>query len=99
MNENEKLLRIHIQIGGFRMPLDIKREDEEIYRKAEKLVVSILDQYQKLYSQRPSEEILVLVAYRLAVALSKQNINQDLVPLAERIKNLDDELSLLLAHK
>ena len=81
------------------MPLDIKREDEEIYRKAEKLVVSILDQYQKLYSQRPSEEILVLVAYRLAVTLSKQNINQDLVPLAERIKNLDDELSLLLAHK
>ena len=99
MNEDKKLLRIHIQIGGFRMPLDIKREDEEIYRKAEKLVVSILDQYQKLYSQRPSEEILVLVAYRLAVALSKQNINQDLVPLAERIKNLDDELSLLLAHK
>lgn len=99
MNKNEELFRIHIQIGGFRLPLDVKREDEEIYRKAERLVVRILDEYQKQYSQRPSEEILVLVAYRLAVTMSKQNINQDLVPLAERIKNLDDELSLLLTQK
>ena len=99
MNKNEELLRIHIQIGGFRLPLAVRREDEEIYRKAEKLVVKILDEYQKLYSQRPSEEILVLVAYRLAVTMSKQNINQDLVPLADRIKSLDDELSLLLTQK
>ncbi len=99
MNKNEELFRIHIQIGGFRLPLDVKREDEEIYRKAEKLVVKVLDEYHRLYSQRPSEEILILVAYRLAVTMSKQNINQDLEPLAERIKNLDDELSMLLIQK
>lgn len=80
------------------MPLNIARKDEEIYRKAEKLVVRFLDEYQKIYSQRATEEILVLVAFRLAVALSKQEIDQDLVPM-EKIKHLDEELKTLLAKK
>ena len=46
-----------------------------------------------------TEEILVLVAFRLAVALSKQEIDQDLVPMAEKIKHLDEELKTLLAKK
>ena len=99
MNKNEEIFKIHIQIGGYRMPLNIARKDEEIYRKAEKLVVRFLDEYQKIYSQRASEEILVLVAFRLAVALSKQEIDQDLVPMAEKIKHLDEELKSLLAKK
>jgi hypothetical protein len=37
------------------------------------------------------------VAFRLAVALSKQELDRDLVPLAEKIKNLDEELKTLLA--
>lgn len=99
MNKNEELFKIHIQIGGFRMPLTVARKDEEIYRKAEKLVVRFLDEYQKLYSQRASEEILILVAFRLAVALSKQEVDQNLVPMAEKIKDLDEELKQLLAKK
>jgi hypothetical protein len=98
MNENE-IFRIHVQISGLRIPLNIARKDEEIYRKAEKLVVKYLDEYQKLYNQRASEELLILVAFRLAVALSKQEIDQDIVPVVEKIKVLDEELKQLLAKK
>lgn len=96
MSEHDKL-KIHVQISGFRIPMNIDRKDEETYRKAERLVVKFLDEYQKAYNQRASEELLILVAFRLAVMLSRQELDRDLVPLADKIKSLDDELKALLA--
>ena len=88
---------INVQIGGFRMPLGILRKDEELYRKAEKLVVKYLESYQKQYNQRPTEEILIMVAFQIAVIVSKQELNEDTVPLAEKIQSLDNELKALLS--
>ncbi len=98
MNENDIFL-INVQIGGFRMPLRIPRKDEEIYRKAEKMVVKYLEDFQKKYSQRASDEILTLVAFQLAVVLTKQSMNEDITPLADKIKSLDQELNELLSAK
>ena len=88
---------INVQIGGFRLPLSIPRKDEELYRKAEKMVVQFLLEYQKQYRQRPTEEILTLVAFRIAVIVSKQELSEDIVPLAEKIQSLDKELEALLS--
>lgn len=95
----EDTFLIHVQIGGLRMPLRIPRKDEEIYRKAEKMLVKYLDEYQKNYNQRSYQDILILVAYRLAVILSKEDLHQDIVPLAEKIEQLDEELKHLLSKK
>ena len=81
------------------MPLSIARKDEELYRKAEKMVVNYLEKYQKLYNQRPSEEILIMVAFQIAVIVSKQELKEDTVPLAEKIQSLDDELNALLSKE
>jgi cell division protein ZapA len=88
---------INVQIGGFRMPLSILRKDEELYRKAEKLVVKYMEQYQKQYHQRPTEEILILVAFQIAVIVSRQELSEDTLPLAEKIQSLDNELKALLS--
>jgi len=88
---------INVQIGGFRMPLSILRKDEELYRKAEKLVVKYLESFQKIYHQRPTEEILILVAFKIAVIVSQQELSEDTVPLADKIQSLDDELKTLLS--
>ncbi|MDP4239170.1 MAG: cell division protein ZapA [Bacteroidota bacterium] len=88
---------INVQIGGFRMPLSILRKDEELYRKAEKLVVKYMDIYQKQYNQRATEEILIMVAFQIAVIVSKQEFCEDTVPIAEKIQSLDDELKALLS--
>jgi hypothetical protein len=88
---------INVQIGGFRLPLSIPRKDEELYRKAEKMVVQFLLEYQRQYHQRPTEEILTLVAFRIAVIVSKQELSEDTVPLAEKIQSLDKELEALLS--
>lgn len=97
MNRGEEEFKIHIQIDGVRLPLTVKRNEEEIYRKAEKIVVKFINDYQKIYSQKSYTEILTYVAFRLAVALTKQNSSEDVAPLAERIQKLDDELKALLA--
>lgn len=81
------------------MPLSVKRNEEEIYRNAEKIVVKFINDYQKLYSQKSYSEIMTYVAFRLAVALTKQDSNESVAPLAERIKKLDEELKALLSGK
>jgi cell division protein ZapA len=90
---------IHVVVGGFRFPLRIARKDEELYRRAEKLMARYLIEYEQKYSQRPAAEILTLVAFRLAVLVSKQEFSEDTVPLAEKIQALDDELKALLAKE
>lgn len=95
----DDIFLINVQIGGLRLPLRIARKDEELYRKAEKILVKHLDDYQNKFSQRPAEEILILVAYQLAVMVSKQKLADDIVPLAEKIQTLDQELKDLLSKE
>ena len=93
----DDIFLINVQIGGLRLPLRIARKDEELYRKAEKLLVRQLSNYQQKFRQRPSEEILILVAYQLAVMVSKQEFADDITPLAEKIQTLDNELKDLFS--
>ena len=88
---------INVKIGGFRLPLNILRKDEELYRNAEKKVNKLLLEYQQKYNQRSSEEILSIVAYQLAVALSKRDFFQDTTPVVEKIQQLDKELERILS--
>ena len=92
----DDIFTINVLIGGLRLPLKIARKDEELYRKAEKMVVRYMDKFQKQYNQRPTEEILIMVAYQIAVMVSKQELTEDIVPLAEKIQTLDQELEALL---
>ena len=90
-NEENKL-KIHTVIGGFRFPMNIDREDEEIYRNAEKQVNRYIDDYQKQYPNFSAEEIRSLVAFQLAVVIYKMETNQSIDPVIEKIKSLDNEL-------
>lgn len=99
MGEKNDKFTINLLIGGFRIPLGIQREDEELYRKAEKLVNKHLMKFQKLYNQRPNEQILILVALQIAVYVSQNELIEDTVPMAEKIQALDDELKALLSKE
>jgi len=92
----EDMFNINITVNGVRMPLHISREDEVIYRNAEKLFNRFFRQYSEVYSQRSMEEILTLVAYQFAYIVSKQGMNQDVGPLAEKIQQLNKQLKELM---
>lgn len=91
-------LKINTSIGCYRMQFTIDREEEEIFRKAEKQVNSFITEYQKLFPNKSGEEIFSIVAFRLAVVVFKMEFNQDDSFLVDRIKNLDDEIDKLLSE-
>ena len=94
-NEENKL-RIHTVIGGFRFPMNIDRNEEEIYRNAEKQVNRYIEDYQKQYLNLSAEEIRSLVAFQLAVVIYKMESNISIDPVIEKIRSLDNELDELL---
>ena len=93
----EDIFTINILINGVRMPLTVPRADEVLYRDAEKLLNNYLNKYQERFNQRSMEEVLTVVAYQLAVIITKQNMNQDVTPLAQKIQDINQELEELLS--
>lgn len=95
--ENDKFI-INVQIGGWKYPLEIFRKDEERYRTAEKLLTKRIETYRRKYNKISNEELFVLVAYDLACDVVEKNVMQDIVPLANKIQELDKELDNLLVN-
>ncbi|GAB1414785.1 hypothetical protein MASR2M117_01910 [Paludibacter sp.] len=93
---NDDIFIINVQIGGFPITLKIPRKDEEIYRNAEKRVVKLIEQYNNLYNQRAYEDILKLVAFQLAVDVSKNELYEDPSPITDHLKKLEQELDDVL---
>ncbi|NLO70082.1 MAG: cell division protein ZapA [Porphyromonadaceae bacterium] len=96
MKKDKDKFTINILLNGVRMPLIIPREDEVIYRNAEKLVNKQLEKYRKHYSQRSMEEILTMVAFQIAAIAAKQSLFNNEQPLVETIKELNEELKELI---
>ena len=89
-------LKINVKIDGMIIPLRISRQDEEIYRNAEKIVKAFLKDYKGKYSRRTNEELLILTAYKTAVLLAKYDFN-NVVPLQKSdMESLSEELNSLL---
>ena len=94
----EDKFKIHVNVGGFRLPLDIARDEEEIYRNAEKMVNAQLVRYQQRYNQRSAEEIFMLTAYQLAVALQRQARHTSADPVERKLRQLSEEVDRLLSE-
>jgi hypothetical protein len=110
MNQDNEIFQININLGGFLLPLRVSRSkdpqkrllespEELMYRKAEKLFNSLMEKNSKAYNQRPMEQIVKLVAFELAVALTKGETAEDDSIIAQRIQSLDDELKELLTKE
>lgn len=94
MSDKEFIIKVHV--GGYPIPLKVARKDEEIYRKAEKLVADLIKNYHEKYNQSSYEDILKLVAYSLAVQVSNNELNKDPSPLADRLKAMEKEVDAIL---
>lgn len=88
---------IQVEILGKRYPLRIPRKDEEIMRKAAKLVEEKYDLYVSKYDVQDLEnsgrELIALVAFDLAYRSLKSGEEADLLPFVERVGRLNTELS------
>jgi hypothetical protein len=110
MKQDNEIFQINVNLNGFLLPLHVSRStdpakrllespEELTYRKAEKLFNSLMEKRSKTYNQRPMEQIVKLVAFELAVALTKGETSEDESIMAQRIQSLDDELKELLSQE
>ncbi len=95
----DDIFKIHVNIGGFRIPLNIPRSDEEKYRNAEKMVTYYLEKYLDKYKQHRYEDILKLIALQLAVHIAGETLEQDITPVTDRIKAWEQELDKVLGEE
>ncbi len=88
----EGKFRIHVSINGVKMPLTIKREDEILYRDAEKMTKHYIEKFRKNFAQKTSEEILTITAYQIAVTAIKLQSENNIDSLAKKVEKLNNQL-------
>lgn len=82
---------ITIQLAELpRIPLAVKPEEEELTRKAEKLVNDLWLRWRRVFANEASQMVMARVAFQYALLYLKKEQEQ------QELKKLDSELASLL---
>ena len=85
-------LSIRVNIADRYYPLKIERKEEENIRKAAKLINDRVLQYQQKYADKDVLDFIAMTALQLVTKLVELEQKQDVVPVLENIRELNDEL-------
>mgnify|MGYP000880619338 CR=1 FL=1 len=88
---NDKI-KINLQIANSNFPLTINREDEEMVRKAVKLIDNKLNAYRVHYKNLEPEKIMGMIAYQFSVEKLQLMQRNDTSPFQEKIQELTELL-------
>jgi len=85
-------LSINIKIDGRNYPLKVDRENEEIFRKAAKIINDIVLQYRQKYLTSDSQDVLAMTAIQFVVKAIDLEEKVDQSPMFDELKRLDEDL-------
>ena len=97
-NNNEKMV-IQLLIGKQAFPITIKRDQEEIYRRASQLINEKLGRYEQSYPHLGYEKYASVALLDFAVQVLQLQAQQDQSPYENTVTRLTQELEELLAEK
>ncbi len=89
-------LSIRINIADRYYPLKIERTDEEKIRKAAKLINDKVLQYKQKYVDKDIQDFLAMAALQYVIRVLDTENRNDLSPITGEIRELNDELDLVL---
>ena len=85
---------IRVNILNTSYPINIKREEEEIYRKAAKQLNNKILDYQKKYSQSLKEiDFLIMTAFELSLDCVRLSEEKEREPFISKIQDIDKRLT------
>ena len=97
--ENDTI-KIKVKIADYTHPMTIKRSEEEMYRKAAKLVDRRYTNYKEAYKSISDENmILTFVALDFALQTLKLKEEKDVDIINEKIENLTKEIESFLINR
>ncbi|MCQ2341789.1 MAG: cell division protein ZapA [Paludibacteraceae bacterium] len=89
---------IIITLDSHRIALDVERDDEPFYRKAQTLLNNEYQNHQRRLPSATSEQLWMYVALRVAVNLFASTREKDLEPYLRAIKHLNQEIEKKLTN-
>lgn len=79
---------ITLQLDAFRVPLDVPREKEEVYRQAATMLNARYKVYQRSMPKASVEQLWMYVALEMAVNLHSDARQKAIEPIVEKINEL-----------
>lgn len=89
-------LSITLKFGNRILPMQVRREDEYIYREAEKLINSRFSYYASKYPNQGNEMYLLMMALDVAVRLKRIENQTDPAPMEQALTALLGEVEKVL---
>ena len=95
----EDTLSITLRFGTWTLPMTVKREEEYIYRQAEKLIKERYSFYTSSYPGQSKEMYLVMTILDIAVQSKRQETNYDAQPVLDALRPLLSEVEAALINE
>lgn len=96
MEDKKDKLVIQLLIGKQVFPITVRREQEEIYRKASKMITDKLGRYEQSYPNLSYERYTSVALLDFAVQVIQMQQQKDVSPYEQTIDRLTKEISDLL---
>ena len=90
-------LSITLRFGSWILPMTIRRDEEYVYRQAEKHIKERFNFYQNSYPGQSTEMYLVMTILDIAVANKRQEQNADAEPTIQALRPLLEEVEKALS--
>ena len=92
-------LSITLRFGSWTLPRTIKRDEEYIYRQAEKLIKERFNFYTSSYPGQNAEMYLVMTLLDIAVQSKRQETTNDAEPVLALLRPLLTEVEAALVKQ
>ncbi len=96
MEDNSEKFVIQLLIGKQMYPITVRRDQEEVYRKASRMINEKLGRYEQSYPNLDRERYAAVAMLDFAVRVIQLQSQKDDTLYAETVERLSVELSRLL---
>ena len=95
----EEKLSIRINVADRYYPLKIERKNEEKIRKATRLINEKVLQYKQRYQDKDAQDFLAMAALQFVTRLIEMEERNDMLPLEQKLQDLNEELEEYLKRE
>ena len=92
-------LSITLHFGSWTLSMTVKRDEEYVYRQAEKLIKERFNFYTSSYPGQSTEMYLVMTILDIAVQSKRQETNYDAQPVLDVLRPLLSEVEAALINE
>jgi len=92
----DKKLSIKVGVAGRSYPLNIDRSQEEVIRKAAKMIDKKVMQYKQRYKDKDTQDFLAMASLQYVIKVLELENKADVAPVYNELKAMERELSEFL---